>query len=311
MTISRSRRWERRRPILSNTAFLVNGATRTPIGPLALGATATTLSTLGIPASDSTKHIVFSSDANAALTSIAPGTQIEIQMTVVLDNVPANAAGTQFTNTAKWWFGRVIDGVTYAPLPGQSGVAPPMTIVEPGLTLQKTSSLTNLNVGTAAPFRLNVQNIGASDAWNATVTDLLPTGMCAFDPTATVTARVFASDGVTPVSGVLAAGTDYTVTYSGCQLGLTMLSAAARIAPTQRLMVNYQARLDVGTAPGLTFTNVAGATQWYSAASRQRGPPPVQQDTDQRHAGPPGFPGRLHRHVDNAGLLLPQVGRLT
>ena len=191
---------------VSNTAFLVNGGTRTPIGPLTLGATPATMSSLGIPASDNTKHIVFSSDSNPALTNIAPGTQIEIQMTVVLDDVPANVAGTQFTNTAKWWFGRVIDGVTYAPLPGQSGVSPPMTIVEPGLTLQKSGSITNLNVGTAAPFRLNVQNTGASDAWNATITDVLPTGMCAFDPTPTVTAALYASDGVTPVSGVLTAG---------------------------------------------------------------------------------------------------------
>lgn len=251
---------------VGNTAFLVSGGTRTPLGSLALGATPATLSSLGIPASDNSRHIVFSSDFNAALTNIAAATQIEIQVTVVLDNVPANVAGTQFVNTAKWWFGRVIDGVAYAPLPGQSGVSPPMTIVEPGLTLQKSSSLTNINVGTAAPFQLNLQNIGASDAWNTTVTDVLPTGMCAFDPTATVTARVFASDGATPVSGVLVPGTDYTVSYSGCQLGLTMLSAAAKLAPTQRLVVNYQARLDAGVGQGLSFTNVAGATQWYSAA---------------------------------------------
>jgi hypothetical protein len=96
---------------VSNTAFLVNGATRTPIGPLTLGAAPATLSALGIPASDNTKHIVFSSDFNAALSNVTAGTQVEIQMTVVLDNVPANAAGTQFTNIAKWWFGRVIDGV--------------------------------------------------------------------------------------------------------------------------------------------------------------------------------------------------------
>ncbi len=252
---------------VGNTAFLVNGATRTPIGPLTLGATPTTLSTLGIPASDSSKHIVFSSDFNTALTNIAAGTQVEIQMSVVLDNVPANAAGTQFINTAKWWFGRVIDGVTYNPLPGQSGISAAMTVVEPGLTLQKTSSLTNLNVGTGAPFRLNVQNTGGSAAWNTTLTDVLPTGMCAYDPRTTVSAQVFATDGVTPVSGVLVAGTDYSVNYSGCTLSLTTLSAAAKIGPTQRLIVNYQARLDAGTAPGLAFTNVAGATQWYSGAS--------------------------------------------
>jgi uncharacterized repeat protein (TIGR01451 family)/fimbrial isopeptide formation D2 family protein len=251
---------------VGNAAFLVNGGTRTPIGPLTLGATPTTMASLGIPSSDATKHIVFSADFNPALVNVAAGTQIEIQMTVVLDNAPANVAGTQFANTAKWWFGRVIDGVAYEPLPGQSGVSAPMTIVEPGLTLQKSASITNLNVGTAAPFRLNVQNAGASDAWNATLTDVLPAGMCGFDPTPTVTARVFASDGATPVSGVLTPGTDYTVSYSSCQLGLTMLSAAARIAPTQRLIVDYLARLDAGVGQGLSFTNVAGATQWFGAA---------------------------------------------
>jgi uncharacterized repeat protein (TIGR01451 family)/fimbrial isopeptide formation D2 family protein len=256
---------------VSNTAYLVNGSITTPIGPLTLGATSTTLSTLGIPASDSTKHIVFSSDYNPALTNIAAGTQIVIQLTVMLDNVPTNTAGTQFTNTAQWWFGRSINGVFYDPLPGQNGVSPPMTIVEPNLTLQKSSSLTNISVGTAAPFQLNVQNIGGADAWNTTVTDILPTGMCAYNPTPTVTAQVFASDGATPVSGVLVAGTDYTVSYSGCTLSLTMLSAAAKIGPTQRLIINYHAMLDAGTAPGLTFTNLAGATQWYSGPSIDTG----------------------------------------
>ena len=256
---------------LGNTAFLVNGGTRTPIGALTLGATPATMSNLGIPTSDSTRHIVFSSDFNPQLTNIPAGTQIEIQMTVVLDDVPSNVAGTQFTNTGRWWFGRVIDGIAYAPLPGQSGISPPMTIVEPGLTLQKSASITNLNIGTPAPFRLNVQNAGASSAWNATITDVLPTGMCAFDPTPTVSARVYAADGVTPVSAVLTAGTDYTVSYSACQLSLTMLSAAATIAPTQRLMVDYQARLDASVAQGQAFTNVAGATQWFSGATGSAG----------------------------------------
>ena len=264
---------------VSNTAFLVSGATRTPIGSLNLGANAGTLSALGIPTSDNTKHIVFSSDFNAALTNITAGTQIEIQMTVVLDNVPSNVAPTPFTNTANWWFGRIIDGVTYNPLPGQGGVSQPMTIVEPNLTLQKSSAYTNINVGTAAPFTLNVQNTGGSDAWNATITDNIPTGMCAFNPTPTVTAQVFASDGVTPVSGVLAVGTDYTVIPVGfgtagagpCTLSINMLTAAAKIGPTQRLLVKYQAYLDSGTAASQSFTNVAGATLWYSAPSVDTG----------------------------------------
>ncbi|MDH5206662.1 MAG: DUF11 domain-containing protein, partial [Hylemonella sp.] len=261
---------------VSNTAFIVSGASRTPIGPLTLGVTPATMAALEIPASDNTRHLVFSSDFNPSLANIPAGSQVEIQLTVVLDNVPANAVGTSFVNTVKWWFGRFIDGVAYTPLPGQSGVSAPMVIAEPNLTLQKTSTYTNLNVGTAAPFTLSVQNAGGGDAWNATVTDNLPSGMCLNDPTPTVTAQVFASDGVTAVSPPLVQGTDYSLSKSGfgtagpCSFSLNMLSAAAKIGPTQRLLIKYQTLLDAGTAAGLSFTNVAGATLWYGAQGAGR-----------------------------------------
>jgi len=73
-----------------------------------------------------------------------------------------------------------------------------------------------------------------------------------------------------PGKGPLAAGTDYTVTYAGtpaCTLTLNMLSAAAVISPTQRLIVTYQTKLDANTPFGVTLTNVAGATQWYNGPS--------------------------------------------
>ena len=49
--------------------------------------------------------------------------QILIDITVVLEDVPANAPGTQFVNTAKWDFGRLIDGMFYQPLPGEWGIS--------------------------------------------------------------------------------------------------------------------------------------------------------------------------------------------
>ena len=48
-----------------------------------------------------------------------------------------------------------------------------------------------------------------------------------------VSAQVFESDGVTPVSGVLAAGADYSTLFRpapDCELELAMLSAASAIA---------------------------------------------------------------------------------
>src|SRR2546422_2657247 len=59
---------------------------------------------------------------------IPAGQQIIINITVVLNNVPANAPGTQFFNTAKWQFGRLINGLFYASLPREDGSTPPMTI---------------------------------------------------------------------------------------------------------------------------------------------------------------------------------------
>jgi uncharacterized repeat protein (TIGR01451 family)/fimbrial isopeptide formation D2 family protein len=201
--------------------------------------------------------------------------QIVINLPVVLDNTSTNVAGlTQFFNTAMWNFRKTINGTTLQ-FDGQMGITPPMTIVEPNLVVTKTSSMPNLNVGTKAPYTINVQNIGASDAWDTTITDNLPAGMCAYDPTSTVTAQIFASDGVTPVSGPLVNGTDFSITWNGgsasdCQLGLTMLTPAAKIGPTQHLIINYDAMLDAGISSG-TFTNVAGATRWFSAESSYSG----------------------------------------
>ena len=45
-----------------------------------------------------------------------------------------------------------------------------------------------------------------------------------------------------------------------------MLTAASKIGPNERLIINYQAMIDSGIGSG-TFTNVAGATKWFSADS--------------------------------------------
>ncbi|KPJ95090.1 MAG: hypothetical protein AMJ53_03605 [Gammaproteobacteria bacterium SG8_11] len=210
---------------------------------------------------------------------IPAGDQIEIAITVVADNT--NASGTQFFNTAKWSFGRLIDidGVPtfFNPLPGENGVTQPMTISAPELVVTKTSPDTAVNAGSSVTFTIDVQNSGGSDAWGATILDLLPdagvgaTGMCDFDPTASVTAEIFQADGVTTVSGPLNKGVDYSVSYTAaptCELSLTMLTDQAVIGPTERLIITYQSQLDLDTVvadDGTVFTNYAGVTQWFSA----------------------------------------------
>ena len=212
--------------------------------------------------------------------SIPAGEQIYIDITVVLDDTVNNAPGKQFLNTANWTFSRWIDlnenGTVEAneffdPLPGENGLSDPMTIAEPDLIVTKSSSETALNFGVSATFSIDVQNTGGTDAWEATILDQIPPGMCEYDPTTgTITAQVFAADGTTPVSGVLVNGTDYSVSYAGCNLTFSMLTAAAKIGSTERLIITYQSELDgIGTtnepANGDLLVNIAGATSWYSA----------------------------------------------
>ncbi|WP_175452576.1 isopeptide-forming domain-containing fimbrial protein [Thiohalomonas denitrificans] len=215
--------------------------------------------------------------------SIPAYTQLMIELTVVLDDTPANTAGTMFRNTASWEFARWIDvnengiedeGEYFNPLPGESGVTEYMTIAEPDLLVTKESTATALNIGVVAPFTIDVQNIGGEDAWEVTIDDILPdngagAGMCEYDPltlTPGLTAEITDAGGNT--LRPLTAGTDYLVNYNSCDLSLTVTEDGGQIAPGQHLLINFSAQLDSDTsADGETLTNIAGATRWFNAAS--------------------------------------------
>jgi large repetitive protein len=194
---------------------------------------------------------------------IRAGEQIVIEITVVLDDTPRNAPGTRFANTAKWQFGRLIDGTYYEPLPGEWGVTEPMTIVEPALVVTKTGTTSVINLGQWAEFTIDVWNSGtwAGDAWNVTVVDRLPSepsnsfdgGMCEMTPEVT---------GVTLAGRPLFLDTDYSLSYSGCELSLRLLDAAGPINQDEHLIIAYRTKVDVDSESGAVLINVAGATQW-------------------------------------------------
>ena len=268
---------------VSNAAYLVNPATgaKTPLNggaPLALGASGSWLTNHPGVLSDATKHLVFSYEYNPALASLPAGYNLEIDVTVVLDNNPVNVnlAGAQFSNTAKMWFNKPINTTSMVDLQAWPGTTPPMTVVEPNLTLTKTGSASTVNMDSQVRYTLNVQNTGGSDAWNATITDHIPAGMSGVSPAGTVSAQILASDGVTPVSAPLVNGSDFTLTFSGGSgspglFTLTLLDTV-KIAPTQRLVVTYQAQVDsTGVGSGTSLTNIAGATRWFSANSGYAG----------------------------------------
>jgi uncharacterized repeat protein (TIGR01451 family) len=214
------------------------------------------------------------SDTASGGLDIPTGDQLVVDVTVVLGNDTLNnTIGKQFTNTANYRYNMVNnDNATVAN--GAPGASGPITIVGPNLTLTKIGPNT-MRVGTPGTFTLNVQNIGSAPAWNATLTDILPNvtapangGMCGSAPT-NVTARIYQSDGTTPVTAPLVNGTDFTVGFTGapaCTWTIVMISTSATaIAPTNRLIVTYQASLDPNSASGLALTNVAGATGYQSA----------------------------------------------
>src|SRR5262249_51553755 len=148
------------------------------------------------------------------------------------------------------------------------------SVAGPALVVRKSGPAT-MNLGQWGNFSIDVQNTGPSEAWNAALRDLLPHGAtggtCDLTPEIQ-SAQVFAADGVTPVAGKgpLNAISDYSLNSSAaptCQFDMTILTAAGRIGPNERLIVRYRTQLDATTQNGVTLTNVAGAIQWFNADS--------------------------------------------
>ncbi|MDH5303416.1 MAG: hypothetical protein OEW64_04900 [Gammaproteobacteria bacterium] len=199
---------------------------------------------------------------------IPAGEQAVIEITLRLADTSNNLAGLTFINSAAYSY-NLSDNDTVTERPGLPGSSAPMTVVEPELTLEKGGPV-NMRIGVAETFTLNVHNIGASAAHGLTITDRLPNqadgGTCDAAPV-NFTAQLFAADGVTPVAPPLSEGTDFVVSWLGdpaCTFTLQALTAAAAIAPDQRLIVSYDTLLDADTQADAVLTNVAGATEWFS-----------------------------------------------
>jgi uncharacterized repeat protein (TIGR01451 family)/fimbrial isopeptide formation D2 family protein len=210
---------------------------------------------------------VLTANYSAVNGPLPPGQSIDVRFRAqIAAGLPA---GTRLTNTAV---------VTWNNPQQTSSASVSIDIGEtstPNLVLTKTGPAT-MSIGQLGQFGLNVQNTGVSDAWNATILDRLPKasptgGMCSFTPQI-LSAQVFQTNGLTPVpgKGPLVPGTDFSISYNAaptCELTLTMLTAAATISQNQRLIINYQTRLDANSQNGATLTNVAGAIQWFDGDS--------------------------------------------
>jgi hypothetical protein len=241
---------------------------------------------------------------------IIPATeQIYVDITVVLEDTPTNSVGTQFINTAKWEFGRLIDGIFYEPLPGERGISDPITIGGPELVVTKTGPSTlgrTLNLGEWGTFSIEAQNTGTTDAWTPRIFDKLPRfGMCDTTPEI-LSAQVFEADGVTPVAGKgpLVEDVDYFLEYRGdpgCWMRLTTTSPAATIGPAERLIITYRMRVDTDARDGAVLTNIASAFMWFNGPPENRNrvryaPTPVYSD------GTPGIADHQDAHTFTVDL---------
>ena len=235
---------------------------------------------------------------------LQPGQSIDVRFRVqIAAGLPA---GTILTNTAlvNWNTPTQTSSASVSIAIGQSS--------SPNLVLTKTGPA-NMSLGQPGQFGLSVQNTGVGDAWNATILDRLPKpsatgGMCSTAPQI-LSAQVFQANGITPVpgKGPLVPGTDFSISYNGaptCELTLTMLTGSAAIGQNQSLIVNYQTQLDANSQIGATLTNVAGAIQWFDAASTT---PNRQTFTGPLTNGTPGVLDNQDAHtvtVVAAGLAI-------
>src|SRR5580700_10916244 len=194
----------------------------------------------GSPAGVTVAGTVLTANYSAINGPLPPGQAIDVRFRVqIAAGIPA---GTILTNTAlvTWNNPQRTASASVSIAIGQTST--------PNLVLTKTGPAT-MSLGQSGQFGLNVQNTGVGDAWNATILDRLPKasptgGMCSFTPQI-LNAQIFQADGVTPVAGKgpLLPGTDFSISYIGaptCELALTMLTAAATISPSQRLIITYR-----------------------------------------------------------------------
>ena len=203
--------------------------------------------------------------------------QIVIAVTVTLrDSLPPNDTNLTFSNAATYTFNQV-NGDNGTVSNGSGNTTPLMNVVEPDLTLVKTGPAGTVNFTAPIPYTVVVENIGDGPAFDTTIVDQLPDvpdntpltgGTCDASPI-NIVVDIFENDGTTPARPAppLLLGTDYSVTYTAaptCELVITTLSDKARIEASEKLIVTYEATLNVGTQSGAELTNIAGATQWYS-----------------------------------------------
>ncbi|WP_159435993.1 DUF11 domain-containing protein [Microbulbifer donghaiensis] len=195
---------------------------------------------------------------------VTAGTSAVIEIVARVADAPSATDGTVISNRADYTY---LEGGS--PVAG-GGNAVDFTIVEPQLVMDKEGPAGGtLQSGMPGSFTLDIHNTGNGEAWDITISDLLPNtaqgGMCETQPQITSAQIV---DGGGAVLQALNAGADFAVTFdpASCVFSVTTSGANAVIPPDHHLVIGYDAWLDTDTENGTGLSNIAGATLWHSLA---------------------------------------------
>jgi uncharacterized repeat protein (TIGR01451 family) len=114
---------------------------------------------------------------------------ITVTYTGTVLDVPGNVDGLDIVNTAtlRWNIANVLDDTTEKPAsanygPGQttSNATATVEVVEPDLDIAKTVNTLDsdtVDPGETFVYRINIDNVGTSDAYDVTIVDVIPTGV--------------------------------------------------------------------------------------------------------------------------------------
>lgn len=193
---------------------------------------------------------------------VPAGQQAVIDITVRMRDTVTNLDTVTFANTASYTYNQINDD-SVTEQNGGGDTTANMTVVEPDLQVSKTGPAT-MQFGTPATFTVDVFNSGTSEAFDVTITDLIPNpatgGLCDTAP-ANITATLLSGP------TLLTDGVDYTTSFVGdptCTFTLTLTNPLAAIDAGDTLRITYDLTLDVDNANGTVLNNLVGATEWFS-----------------------------------------------
>lgn len=182
-------------------------------------------------------------------TQIPSYTQATVVITAVVENLPVNQDGVQYTNTATLGWrngqGEPIEPVTSNPVT--------TTIVEPALIIEKSAYPTSLRPGDTVFYTLRIHHAPTSTApaYNVLISDTLSSAL------SYISGSWEANNSPT----ALAATGLYTVDLPNLQAYFPLLDLS--VTQNNPLILRYQGVVNLSVEPGTLITNVAGI-QWTS-----------------------------------------------